>query len=102
MRPILPKLREALASNPRMKYCNHADENCEGKIEWHHVWIYGGKQINEEWAIVAACAYHHRMVGSNKKIREHFERISLILSFLEDLEKYPRKNWSQIKKYLKI
>lgn len=71
---------------------------CEGRIEWHHAWIYAGKQINEEWAIVPACHFHHSMVTKDKAIRQAFETASLIMATKADLEMYPRKDWAQIKK----
>lgn len=97
MRKIPTELRERLAADPRMKVCAAAHlGDCEGRIEWHHVWIYAGKQINEYWSIVGACHYHHSEVNSNREVREAFERVSLGLATFEDLHGYPRKNWEQI------
>lgn len=81
---------------------NDACAYCGSKlnVEWHHVWIYGGKQINEIWAIVGACKYHHGEVNKNNEIKEFFEIVSLTRAYEEDLEKYPKKDWELIKRYL--
>jgi hypothetical protein len=73
---------------------------CQGKIEWHHVWTYGGKQIQEVWSIVAACQYHHDLVKKDRRVKEMFERASLEFSTEEELGKYPKKDWGQVKRYL--
>lgn len=97
MRPIPPKLREELASLPRMKRCACAElGGCSGRIEWHHVWIYAGRQINELWAIVGACNKHHEMVGTEPIVKKAFEVYSLQLATAADLAKYPRKPWGHI------
>lgn len=101
MRKIPTELKERLAADPRMKVCAAAHlGDCEGRIEWHHVWIYAGRQINESWAIVGACHYHHSEVNSNREVKEAFERASLLLASVEDLDTYPRKNWDQYISYL--
>ena len=70
--------------------------NCQGRIEWHHVWIYAGRQINEPWAILGACHGHHGLVQSDMAVREAFERRSLEIVIPEELEKYPKKDWGSI------
>ena len=40
--------------------CMRADEgNCAGRITKEHAIIYAGKQLQEEWAILDICEYHH-------------------------------------------
>jgi hypothetical protein len=75
-------------------------ELCEGRITWHHPWIYAGRQIGETWAIVPACEHHHRMVESEPAVKAAFEAASLLLATEEDLACYPRKPWGRIKKAL--
>lgn len=75
---------------------------CSGRTEWHHVWTYAGKQINEVWAIVGACHRHHEMVKEDPAVRMAFESCSLALAAPEDLLAYPKKHWSQIKATLGI
>ena len=91
MRKIPIKLREELAQLPQV--CARKNHECSGRITWEHVWIYAGKQINELWAIIFLCWYHHLDKGLNK--REN-ERISLEQATDEDLAKYPNKNWKKL------
>lgn len=105
MRPIPSKMREELAGLPRMRECaiapvQHVYGACHGRVEWHHVWQYGGKQINELWAILGGCSRHHAMVQSDSAVRMAFEAASLLLATSEDLAGYPRKKWDEIKKSL--
>ena len=98
MRTISLRVKLALQDDPFMKKCCIGGM-CEGRIEWHHVWIYAGSQIDEVWAIVPACKFHHdkaHLPGMNAR----FQKISLERANEEDLAKYPKKDWAQIKKYL--
>ena len=108
MRPIPLPLRQQLEKEPRMKRCMLAGYEklygrcSEGRPEFHHVWIYAGRQINEKWAILPACHLHHREVGSDKAIKQAFETASLMIANEEDLAKYPKKDWDQLKIMLGI
>lgn len=105
MMPIPPKLRNTLSKTPRMRVCELARGefgDCEGKVEWHHVWIYAGTQIQEHWAILSACERHHDMVKTHRLVKEEFERRSLRMSTIDELAKYPKKNWAQIISYLDV
>lgn len=94
MRPIPPKLRQEMADDIYYKTCARADEDCEGRITWEHAFIYAGKQINEKWAIIPLCVYHHLGDGLDKRKNE---AIALARATLGDVMKYPRKNWAQMK-----
>lgn len=103
MRPIPIKMRAELQLESRVKRCALIGLEfglCEGKIEWDHVFIYAGRQINEKWALVGVCSKHHYEKNGNQLLKEAIARNSLRLATNEDLEKYPRKNWAQIKKSL--
>jgi hypothetical protein len=110
MRPIPPRMRQELESMPRMRRCTLSTVQdlygaCSGRLrnpEWHHVWTYGGPQINELWAILAGCTYHHDEVKKDPAIKDAFESASLMLATEADLAKYPRKNWTQEMKRLGI
>ena len=107
MRKISTRVRNILANDPRMKTCERyqtfKDHTCEpdprtGRlIEWEHVWTYGGKQIDETWAIIGTCWWAHRGPGLDKSKNQF---ISLHHASDEDLQKYPRMNWAQARKYL--
>ena len=46
-KPIPAEIKEKLSNDPFMKECCIASNECEGRIEWHHNLIYGGKRQNE-------------------------------------------------------
>lgn len=58
MRKISPKVKEKLLQEKNV--CARAsDGNCDGRITFEHTLIYAGKQIDEVWAIIHLCEYHH-------------------------------------------
>ena len=92
------KLRGQLADDPFIQKCCIFNLDCRGGVTWHHPWIYAGRQIQEAFAILPACEYHHdKQRGFNDK---EFKRISLQRATDEDLAKYPRKDWDLLKSYL--
>ena len=94
-------MREQIAADPYYQRCALSRwGGCDGRVQWHHVWIYAGRQINEIWAIEPACEHHHDVVNKDGTIKRAFERLSLARATAEDLAKYPRKAWEEIKKYL--
>lgn len=88
MRIIPPKLKKSLLKDSFMKICIHPD--CNNQPEWEHCWIYAGKQINEVWAIVPCCYYHHRGGGLNKDFNKW---VSINLANNDDLTVYNKKDW---------
>ncbi len=100
MRTIPVTLRYEMAADPFYQKCCVANSSCIGRPEWHHVWIYAGKQINEKWAIVPACRYHHKY-AEQPDLKRRFQRISLDRATKQDLLSYPKKDWKQIMKSLK-
>lgn len=98
MRPIPKKLKDEIKKDPYYKRCARADDGgCDGRITWEHAWMYAGRQINERWAIIPLCVYHHLGPGLDK---EKNQWIALSRAVDEDLKKYPRKDWLRIKSYL--
>ncbi len=63
MNAVPKKLRnkwamEDLLGMPRE--CLRSDEgNCAGRLTKEHAIIYAGKQLQEEWAILDICEFHH-------------------------------------------
>lgn len=52
-------LKDKWSKNPA-KVCMRADEgNCKGRLTKEHAIIYAGKQLQEDWAILDICEYHH-------------------------------------------
>lgn len=90
MRPIPEKLRNELANDKFYKVCARYDNDCSGRITWEHAFLYAGRQVNERWAIIPLCWYHHLGEGLNKKINR---KIALSRASKEDLKKYPKNTW---------
>ncbi len=103
MTPIPAKIKRTLERMPRMRMCEMSwsgSGTCEGRIEWHHVWEYTGRQIQEVWAILGACSRHHAAVKTDVRVKEGFERRSLEIATDAELEKYPKRAWRTLRKYL--
>lgn len=78
MNNIPAKLKKTLAADPEYRHCLRweylQDHFCQpdpisGKIiEWEHAIIFGGKQVQERWAIIPICWWAHRGPGLVKEI----------------------------------
>lgn len=68
MRKIPPELKNEILEDPFYKECSRKSFVCEGRITWEHTLIYGGQQINEKWAIIPLCIFHHLGKGLIKEI----------------------------------
>lgn len=106
MNNIPKKLNNELNNDPEYKVCMRAkifkDHICKGRITREHALIYAGKQIQEKWAIIPLCAYAHSVdefQDCGILDKEKNEYIALLRSTPEDLVKYPKKNWTQLKSY---
>lgn len=97
MQPIPTAHKEQIKTDPRFKICARHDPDCQGRITVEHAFTYSGRQINELWAYVPLCWYHHLGAGLNKEINRW---ISLQQATAADLAKYPRFDWKQLIKYL--
>ena len=64
--PIPEAMRESLSQEKFMKTCCLASEECQGRIQWHHNLVYASKRINEPWAILPLCEFHHRVESTFK------------------------------------
>lgn len=98
MRPIPLKLKEEMSEDPFYKKCSRSSSECNGRITWEHSWIYAGRQINEKWAIITLCVFHHLGTGLDKRWNQSF---SLTRATKEDLAKYPKKDWGAERRFLK-
>lgn len=108
MRQIPQKYRKQMAADPYYTRCARqeafGDHECQpdpmtGRlIEWEHAFIYSGRQIVDPWATVPLCWYVHRGPGLNKRINEF---LALKRATVEDLKKYPNRDWVQVINKLK-
>lgn len=73
---------------------------CGGRVEWHHNLIYAGRQVNEKWCIVPVCHNHH-MRAENKEVKKQLDRVMMSRATEKDLKQFPRKDWAQLKIWLK-
>lgn len=98
MQPIPQKLRKKIDENSYYKICaRKGDGPCDGRITMEHAFIYQGRQISELWAIIPLCWRHHLGAGLDKDKNRY---IALNRANEEDLKKYPKKDWKQLRLYL--
>jgi hypothetical protein len=79
------------------------DHICRGRLTLEHAFIHGGKQINEKWATISICAWAHDVdewqdAGNLEKKKNQY--VALMRATAEDLEKYPKADWDQLRSYL--
>jgi hypothetical protein len=58
MRKISPKVKAQLLLEPQV-CARRKDGGCDGRITFEHTLIYAGRQIDEVWAIIKLCEWHH-------------------------------------------
>lgn len=106
MSRIPEELREEMSCDPYYETCARKGEhNCAGRITWEHAWIYAGKQIQEKWAIIPLCEFHHDILNYQDRgnlNKAENQRISLLRATPEDLKKYPKKDWAFEKQWLNL
>lgn len=104
MRRIPDKLKRELKDDPYYKTCaRFKEKTCKGRITFEHAFIYAGRQINEKWAIIPLCEYHHAvgLYQDNGDLNKELNQmLALRRATDEDLLKYPKKDWAQVLKYL--
>lgn len=92
MRKISPKVKEKLLQEPQV-CARLKDGFCKGRITWEHALTYAGKQIDEVWAIIFLCEYHHAVnkyqdMGALNKNKNVW--IALNRATDEELKKYSK------------
>lgn len=96
MRPISPKHKKIIASDPYYRVCARKNEECAGRISIDHVFLYANKQIDELFNLLPVCSYHHGIEeyanckGQDKTINQ---TLALQRATRQDIEKYPRLMW---------
>lgn len=76
------------------------DENCSGKIEWHHNLKWAGTRVNEIFAILPVCQYHHRLADTTE-VRMKLDWIMLNRATDDELQTYSKaENYFEKKKRL--
>jgi hypothetical protein len=98
MNNMPPALRRKLSEDPYYKTCARANADCEGRITWEHALTYAGRQVQEHFAIIPLCAFHHSVDqfqdgrGLNKRINVE---IAMGRATEVDRRKYPLLPWKK-------
>ena len=103
MGKIPPKILSKILADPYYKVCCRKNKDCGGRITFEHVFIYAGRQIQEIWAIIPLCEYHHDVGAYQDKgdLRKDINQwIALSRAKPWDLSRYPRANFTEMKSYL--
>lgn len=53
------KLKDLWQKQTNRKCMREDEGDCAGRLTKEHAIIYAGKQLQEDWAILDICAYHH-------------------------------------------
>ena len=87
---IPKKTKEELAAKPQI--CARLGEDCSGPLTWEHALLFAGRKVQDKFAIVFLCWYHHLGAGLDKRWNI---RKALTQATPEDLKKYPKNTWSK-------
>lgn len=88
---MIPKeLLANLISDPYYQSCARKNKDCDGRITFEHAIMYAGRQVQEEWAILPLCFFHHLGRGLAKKENV---RLAMSRASAEDIKRFPRLNW---------
>lgn len=90
MSPIPIKLHQQLATDPEYRVCSRAGSACKGRMTWEHAILYAGKQVQEKWAILPLCFYHHLGAGLDKRWNINY---AMSRAKKQDRLNYPRLKW---------
>lgn len=89
MRAIPPKLRLEMERDPFYLKCCADNEDCKGRIEWHHNLIYAGRQVNEKWCILPLCVYHHS-IEKESEFGSYLDWVMVNRATEDELKKYSK------------
>jgi hypothetical protein len=80
----------------KLRCVRAAEGDCKGRLTKEHALEYAGRQIQELWAILDMCAFHHavdRFQDGGKMMKKVHGVIAAHQATEKELAKYPRKNW---------
>lgn len=102
MRKISPQVKKELEKEPNV-CARRFDGECDGRITWEHTLIFGGKQIDEVWAIIKICEFHHAVnrhqdgsgldkqkniwIALNRATDEELEKYSKVVNYKKERER---------------
>lgn len=92
-------LVRAIQDDPFYEECIYPD--CMRMPEWEHALYFAGKKINEKFAIVPVCPYHHRHANNLRPVDKRLHEYHALRRMTEeDKEKYPIEGLEQKLKHL--
>lgn len=94
MRKIPLAHKKNINTDVRFISCARRGFDCSGRITIEHAFTYAGRQVNELWAYVPLCWHHHLGKGLDKKLNR---LLALRHATPEDLRKYPKLDWEQLR-----
>jgi hypothetical protein len=97
MRPIPLATRERIANDPYYQRCARQSAECSGRTTIEHSMKVRNRQIDDYWNLIPLCVYHHLGRGLDKEYNRY---LALRRATDEDLAKYPKTDFKQMKKYL--
>lgn len=95
---IPPRLRQELADDPYYKVCCITGVSNE-KIEWHHNFIFAGRQVQEKECILPVTQGVHEQ-ARNVEMREKLDLVMLRRMSEEQLDRFSKAKLRQRLKYL--
>lgn len=99
-RPIKSQVRDELDQDPFMHKCCVADNQCRGRIQWHHHLKWQGKRSDKPEHILPLCEFHHEKVDT-KDGREKVDWVWLNRLNERQIEEISKAiNYKQRQKYL--
>ncbi|MFZ2151649.1 MAG: hypothetical protein WAV09_00900 [Minisyncoccia bacterium] len=68
-KPLSKETRDILSRDIFMTRCclEGIGDYCEGRIQFHHNLIYGGKRQDAWWSVLPLCEEHHRRESAYKQ-----------------------------------
>jgi hypothetical protein len=102
----IPKgLKDKMADNNFYRICVKGRKGftseCRGRITWEHALYFAGKQVQEEWAIIPLCQYHHSVGkwqnagGLDKRFNE-WVALNRLFSLPEDEHQKMKKKYAKV------
>lgn len=68
MNQIPKKIKDKWSTEETPRICLRANEgNCAGRLTKEHAIYYKGKQLQEDWAILDICEFHHSVCNFQDK-----------------------------------
>jgi hypothetical protein len=89
----MPMLPLEILKDSFMRQCCYPE--CGKLPQWHHVFDFAYKQIQDPWNIVPACKFHHEQatrhnVNYKRDVEDYFKWVALSRATEEELKKYSK------------